>query len=571
MDSTALIVAILALALGAGLGYLLAGNRAAARRGAGESEAAALRTRLEAAEAAHERAVADAEQRLGQVREEAADAAAQAERRRRQEAEEAERRRVADVQAEQERGARQIAAEVQRAEQARAEEQARAAEALSAEQQRAADQLAATERRHQAEQERMRADHAQALESLRADTKRMSDEFEALSAKALAANAKSFLEQAEERLKRTEQASAAELAKREEAVKQLVEPLTRTLGDVKAEMTEAEKARLAAHTALAEQVKGMQVSSEQLRAETNQLVTALRAPQVRGAWGEMQLRRTVEIAGMVEHVDFEEQVQVEGGALRPDLVVTLPDGKQIVVDAKVAFNGYLEAMEARDDETRRQRLAAHARHMRKHVDQLSSKEYWAHLDSTPEFTVMFVPSEVFLNAAMEQDPTLQEHAFSNNVVVATPATLVALLRTVAYTWRQEQLATEAKQVFTVGRELHKRLQTFGKHLEDLAKRLNGTVETFNKMTASLDSRVVPQIRRFSALQGLDDDVQVPPPLEVHATPAAKADLYPGEAAAAEERTRVLGPRGEDSLFEDALEVPGIEGTHPTRKRNGTDG
>lgn len=375
------------------------------------------------------------------------------------------------------------------------------------------------------EKERLLAQAEQRVAELRADSKRLADEFDALARKALADNAASFLAQADERLKRSQVEHAAELAKREEAVKSLVSPLEKTLSQVKEEMSTAERSRAQAHAALAQQVQGMKESSELLRTETTALVTALRAPQVRGQWGEMQLRRTVEAAGMVDHVDFEEQVQVAGGSLRPDLVVTLPDGKQVVVDAKVAFNGYLEAMEARDEETRAKRLAAHARHMRNHVDDLAKKEYWSHLAASPEFTVMFVPSEVFLNAALEQEPTLLEHAFSKDVVIATPATLVTLLRTVAYTWRQEQLATEAKQVFTVGRELHKRLATFGSHLDALAKRLNATVETFNKMTASLDSRVVPQLQRFSTLQGLAADAAVPAPLEVLATAPHKPDLY----------------------------------------------
>lgn len=382
----------------------------------------------------------------------------------------------------------------------------------------------------EAERERAKAQ----VEEMRADTKRLSDEFEALSRKALEANSRTFLDQANERLKRAEESGASELAKREEAIKSLVEPLQRTLGEVKEEMTSAEKARLAAHTALDQQVQAMRESSDSLRTETNQLVTALRAPQVRGRWGELQLRRIVEVAGMVEHVDFTEQQRLDDGALRPDMVVNLPGDKQIVVDSKVSFNGYLEAMEAREESVRTERLQAHARHLRKHIDDLDSKAYWEHIDGSPEFSVMFVPAEAFLNAALEQDPTLLEHAFAKNVVIATPPTLVALLRTVGYTWRQELLAAEAQQVFTVGRELHKRLVTFGDHLQKVSRSLNSTVDAFNKMNASLDSRLVPQVRRFSALQGLEESFDVPPPLEVLAVPAHKEDLYPEVAADAEQ-------------------------------------
>ncbi|OJX98389.1 MAG: hypothetical protein BGO96_04250 [Micrococcales bacterium 73-15] len=398
--------------------------------------------------------------------------------------------------------------------------------------------LAEAEERHADEIERLRADGDARLAELREDTARLADEFDALSRRALAANTEAFLAQAEERLKRSQAEQAGELKQREEAVRSLVAPLEKTLAQVREEVTAAERSRAVAHAALAQEVRGMKETGEALRSETGALVTALRSPQVRGQWGELQLRRTVEAAGMVEHVDFAEQVRLEDGALRPDLVVSLPGDKRVVVDSKVAFNGYLEAMEARDDATRRSRLAAHARHLRAHVDALSGKEYWAHVEGSPEFTVMFVPSQVFLDAALEQDPSLLEYAFEHDVVLATPATLVALLRTVAYTWRQEQLAAEAAQVFRVGRELHKRLATFGSHLDTVARKLNGTVTAFNAMTSSLDSRVVPQLQRFSALQGLDEAAAtVPPPLEVQAVPAHKPDLFED----------VLGPRREPEL------------------------
>ena len=384
-------------------------------------------------------------------------------------------------------------------------------------------QQAAHERELAAEQRR----GGERLTELKESTQRLSDEFEALSAKVLAQTRREFLEHAEERWTRTQRESEAELAKREQAVRHLVEPLTRTLSEVKQEMTAAEKERASAHASLTEQVNAMRSSSEHLRTETSQLVSALRAPQVRGRWGELQLRNVVESAGMVEHVDFVEQPSftTDDGALRPDLIVTLPGEKQVVVDAKVAFNGYLEAMEAKDDQVRGKRLAAHARHVREHIDSLGSKSYWEHVPHTPEFVVMFLPAEVFLNAALEEDPTLLERAFEQNVVLATPATLVALLRTVAYTWRQERLADDAAQVFTAGRELHKRLSTLGKHLTTLGKRLNSTVEAYNAFNASLDSQLVTQARRFSALQGLEPGLSAPPPLEVLAVPAQKEDVY----------------------------------------------
>ncbi|WP_147918152.1 DNA recombination protein RmuC [Ruania zhangjianzhongii] len=442
---------------------------------------------------------------------------------------------------------------------------ARLAERLAAQQEAHGRALAAAERAADERTDLQQAAHerelateqrrsAERVAELKESTQRLSDEFEALSAKVLAQTRKEFLEHAEERWTRTQRESEAELAKREEAVRHLVEPLTRTLGEVKQEMTSAEKERASAHATLTEQVNAMRSSSEHLRTETSQLVNALRAPQVRGRWGELQLRNVVESAGMVEHVDFVEQPSftTDDGALRPDLIVTLPGEKHVVVDAKVAFNGYLEAMEAKDDQIRGKRLAAHARHVREHIDSLGAKSYWEHVPHTPEFVVMFLPAEVFLNAALEEDPTLLERAFEKNVVLATPATLVALLRTVAYTWRQERLADDAAQVFTAGRELHKRLGTLGKHLTTLGKRLNSTVEAYNSFNASLDSQLVTQARRFSALQGLEPGLSAPPPLEVLAVPAQKEDVHASaelEALvdrAAQDATRAGATSGPDA-------------------------
>lgn len=521
-----LLVGVLALGAGVLIGWLLASSRTTAAATALRVQAAQAQAELDAARqgaqtqldavttswtqrAAAERAAADA--RLTEVRDTLA----------RQLADErgAADTRVAEVR---EALARQLTDERARAETRVAEVRETLTRQLTDERAQAAAEL-----------DRERHDAAQRLEELRADTQRLAEQFDSLSKKALEANSAVFLAQAEERLKRTQSEGVAELAKREQAVQQLVEPLSRALGEIKAEVTEAEKARHTAHTTLSEQLRAMREASDDLRAETGQLVTALRAPQVRGRWGELQLRRVVEAAGMVEHVDFEEQETHAGddGVLRPDLVVKLPGGKQVVVDAKVAFSGYLEAMEAKDDATRASRLKAHARHLRTHIDDLSSKAYWDRVEGTPEFVVMFVPAEVFLNAALDQDPTLLEHAFAHHVVVATPATLVALLRTVGYTWRQEMLAAEAQQVLDVGRELHKRLCTMGRHLADLGRRLNATVESYNRLNSSLDRNVVTQVRRFSALQGLEPAIEAAPPLEILAVPAQKPDLYDADPEA----------------------------------------
>ncbi len=352
---------------------------------------------------------------------------------------------------------------------------------------------------------------AERVAAAQQDNRRMAEQFRSLAAEALHANSEQFMVVAEERLKRSHLAGSAELGRREDAVRQLVEPLTRTLDQVKAEVATAERARAEAQAALAEQLRGMRESSDLLRTETGQLVTALRSSQVRGRWGEIQLRRVVEAAGMLEHVDFVEQDQVrtDDGLLRPDLIVRLSGGKSVVVDAKVAFLGYLEAMEAADDLVRRERLAAHARHVRKHIDDLAAKSYWEQFSPAPEFVVMFLPAEPFLHAALESDGTLLEYAMEHGVVLATPMTLVATLRTVAYAWRQEALAANAQQVLTLGRELHGRLSTLGGHVGRLGRQLDGAVRAYNETVSSLESRVLVSARRLADLKVTDAELETP--------------------------------------------------------------
>lgn len=370
-------------------------------------------------------------------------------------------------------------------------------------------EVRATEMRALLEAERRLA--AERVAAAQQDERRTTERFRSLAAEALRANSEQFMMVAEERLTRSQQAGAAELMRREDAVRQLVEPLTRTLDQVKEEVVTAERARLQAQSGLAEQLRAMRESSELLRSETGHLVTALRSSQVRGRWGEIQLRRVVEAAGMVEHVDFVEQDQVrtDDGPLRPDMVVRLAGGKNVVVDAKVAFLGYLDAMQTDDDTVRRDRLAAHARHVRKHIDDLGGKQYWEQFSPAPEFVVMFVPAEAFLHAALEADPSLIEHAMARNVVLATPMTLVATLRTIAYAWRQEALAANAQQVLTLGRELHGRLSTLGGHVGRLGRQLDGAVRAYNETVSSLESRVLVSARRLAELKVTDDELETP--------------------------------------------------------------
>lgn len=296
----------------------------------------------------------------------------------------------------------------------------------------------------------------------------------------------------------------------------LTDPVIETLTRVEQHLAAAEHQRAMAHGELREQVRAMGQTSELLRTETQSLVVALRAPSVRGRWGELQLRRVVEVAGLVEHCDFSEQVTThhDDGVQRPDLVIHLAGGKNIVVDAKVPFAGYVEAMNASDQQFIQERLTAHARHLRAHVDELSSKRYWEQLAPAPEMVVLFVPAEPFLAAALDQDPALLEYAFERNVVLATPNTLVALLRTVAYTWRQDALAENAQHVLALGKELHQRLSVLGSHLTKLGNSLSSTVNSYNQTVGSLEGRVLVTARRFTDLKVTENDLTSPDPIDL---------------------------------------------------------
>jgi DNA recombination protein RmuC len=374
--------------------------------------------------------------------------------------------------------------------------------------------------------------HAARVRALETDQERLADRFGALAADALAQNNEQFLALADQRLRAGQQSHAVELAQREDAVRRLVEPLGRTLEQVRAELTTAEQARLTGQAALGEQVRAMREASDLLRTETSQLVTALRSSHVRGRWGELQLRRVVEAAGMLAHVDFVEQPQVptDDGPLRPDLVVRLAGGKSVVVDAKVAFLGFLEATQATDESVRAARMSAHARHVRKHVDDLAAKRYWDQFAPSPEFVVMFVPAEAFLHAALEQDGTLLEYAFERDVVIATPTTLLALLRTIAYAWRQDSLAANAQQVLALGKELHGRIATLGAHLGKLGRALDGAAGAYNATVSCLETRVLVSARRFADLDVVDADLPTPPTVNPRLSAVSAPELLvdPGD-------------------------------------------
>lgn len=312
----------------------------------------------------------------------------------------------------------------------------------------------------------------------------------------------------------------------EQSLAETIRPLGATLDRVQQQILAIERERSSSYGELREQVRAMGVDSAALRQETATLVNALRAPIVRGRWGEMQLRRIVEAAGMVRHCDFVEQPTstTADGTLRPDLVVTLTGGRKIVVDAKVPFAGYVEAMDARDEPTRTARLQAHARHLRAHIDGLAGKGYAARFTPTPEFVVLFVPSDAFLQAALERDPALLEYGFDRDIVVATPSTLIALLRTVAFTWRQEAVAENAQQVLALGRELHTRLATMGAHVAKLGTALDAAVGRYNDTVGSLERKVLVSARRFTDLEVTTTDLDTPGPIDAVSRPLQAPEL-----------------------------------------------
>ncbi len=368
---------------------------------------------------------------------------------------------------------------------------------------------AADERARGAE-ERARMIERSAAERAALVEGQLAERFQALSAQALDASTARFLEVAEGRLQAANANASSELEIRRAAVEHLVGPLRETLARVEEQLRESDAARTRSHAALAEQVAIARQSSEQLRAQTQALVTALRRPEARGRWGELQLRRVVELAGMSARCDFDEQVAVTtpDGTLRPDMVVRLAGGKNIVVDSKVSLAAYLEAAEA-DDDVRAARMGAHARHVREHVDRLADKAYWAALSPSPEFVVLFIPGEAFLAPALERDPGLLEYALSRKVHIATPTTLVTMLRTAQYAWQQAALADNARAVFDLGRVLYERIAGLGRHVDRLGRALTTAVSTYNQAVGSLESRVLPTARRLNELGVVEGELTAP--------------------------------------------------------------
>jgi len=346
-----------------------------------------------------------------------------------------------------------------------------------------------------AQTERAEAEKLALLE--KAETK-LADAFNALSAQALKSNNQAFLDLAKQNLAAFQEAAKGDLTARQQAVEGLVKPLAETLEKLTAQQQEMEKARAGAYATLTEQVKGLLTAQQDLRGETGRLVSALRRPEVRGRWGEVQLRRVVEMAGMQNHCDFFEQEATEDRR-RPDMVVRLPGGKTVVLDSKAPVAAYLEAVEADHDDARHKALARFTQHVRTHVQQLAAKTYWDQFQPAPEFVVLFLPGEAFFSAALQEDPELIEYASDRKVILATPTTLLALLKAVYYGWRQEALADNARQVSQLGAQLYERLAKLGEHWASVGKNLGQAVKAYNDATGSLEARVLVTARKFEEL------------------------------------------------------------------------
>lgn len=383
--------------------------------------------------------------------------------------------------------------------------------------------------------EQERAQAQEKLEVLNDAKRTLSDTFKALSSDALQRNNESFLKLAKSTLEKSQESAKGDLDKRQQAIDALFKPVEKSLKNVDEKLQDIENKRVKAYSGLTEQVKFLFETHKELRTQTSNLVQALRRPEVRGRWGEIQLKRVVEMAGMVDHCDFYEQqsISTENGLLRPDLTVQLPGEKNIIVDSKVPLSAYLEAIEASDEAVHFEKLKEHARHVKTHMKRLGEKSYFSQFEQTPEFVVLFLPGEMFFSAALQQDPSLIETGVAQNVIIATPTTLIALLKAVSYGWTQERLAENAREISDLGRELYTRLSQMGDHLSKVGKNLDGANKAYNSAIGSLENRVLVTARKFDDLHVTVSGKDLKPIAPVEQSPRALQALefsteWPGD-------------------------------------------